>query len=471
MEQPPQFEREALEQMALPVLVDVILRQQEAIQKLFEEVIRLKAIISRNSSDSSKPPSSDLLKKSEKAREEPVEEGKRKPGGQLGHQGTTRKGFGRVDRFELVKMQQCPNCGGQSWTDIGVKTRQTARLVEKPIEIVEYQQHQCYCQNCATVVWGEMPVDVIGEQDLEASLQGMLVWLGTYAHMSYEKQQEWLVQMGLEEIGIGTLAVTTERVADSIKGKVEELADWIRDQPHTHVDETGWPVKGVKEWMWSFSGEGYALYRGADTRSRAELEAVLGEHFQGVLSSDDYSVYNGYAVDRQQKCLAHLRRHFKQLLKLMPKSQPEIGQVFIKLIDEAFAAYRSWQKLGDEVKYFRWAKEFKEKVSKAITEWMPKVGYSAGKLLRSLKNKSEQWWYFLEDPQVPPDNNRAERNLRLAVTKRKVCGGSRSMNGLENTAALLTVIQTCKAQGKSALEFFRQALIDPMALSLIPIQT
>jgi transposase len=354
---------------------------------------------------------------------------------------------------------------------MGVKTRQTARLVKNPIEIVEYQQHQCRCQSCETVVWGEMPSEVIGEQDLEASLQAMLAWLGTYAHMSYEKQQEWLLQMGVEGIGIGTLAATTERVAVSVRAKVEELADWIKTQIHTHVDETGWPVLGVKEWVWSFSGEGYALYRGADTRSRAELEAVLGEHFAGVLSSDDYSVYNGYAADGQQKCLAHLLRHFKQLLKLFPKSQQEIGRVFIKLIDEAFAMYRKWQKTQDDARYFKWAEKFQEKVNKAIEEWMPKAGYSAGKLIRNLRDKSEQWWYFLKDPKVPPDNNRAERNLRLAVTKRKVCGGSRSMDGLDNTAALLTVIQTCKAQGKCALEFFRQALIDPTGLTLIPPQT
>jgi transposase len=471
MKQPPQFERPALEQMTPSLLVDIVLRQQEAIQQLFEEIERLKAIINRDSSDSSKPPSSDFLKKSEKAKVEPLDEGKRKPGGQPGHQGTTRKGFERVDRFEEVKTEYCPNCGGQSWMDIGVKTRQTARLVKNPIEIVEYQQHQCQCQNCQTVVWGEMPSEVIGEQDLEASLQGMLAWLGTYAHMSYEKQQEWLVQMGVEGVGTGTLAATTERVAESVRPKVEELADWIKTQLHTHVDETGWPVLGVKEWLWSFSGEGYALYRGADTRSRAELEAVLGEHFEGVLSSDDYSVYNGYAADGQQKCLAHLLRHFKQLPKLLLKSQQEIGRVFIKLIEEAFAAYRKWQETQDYEKYFKWAEKFKEKVKIAITKWMPKAGYLAGKLLKNLRDKSEQWWYFLEDPKIPPDNNRAERNLRLAVTKRKVCGGSRSMDGLDNMAALLTVIQTCKAQGKSALEFFRQALIDPTGLTLIPPQT
>lgn len=471
MKQSQQFERQDLEQMAPSLLVEIILRQQEATQQLFEEVARLKAIINRNSSDSSKPPSSDFLKKSEKAKEEPLDEGKRKPGGQPGHPGSTRKGFGRVDHFAKVKPEYCPSCGGQSWVEIGLKTRQTARLVKNPIEIVEYQQQQCRCQNCETVVWGELPSDVIGNQDLEANLQGMLVWLGTYAHMSYEKQQEWLVQMGVEEIGIGTLAQTTARVAVSVRAKVEELADWIKTQIHTHVDETGWPVMGVKEWLWSFSGEGYALYRGADTRSRAELEAVLGEHFEGVLSSDDYSVYNGYAADGQQKCLAHLLRHFKQLLKIFPKSQQEIGRVFIKLIEEAFAAYRKWQKTQDYERYFKWAEKFKEKVEKAIVEWIPKAGYAAGKLLRNLRDKSEQWWYFLKDPKIPPDNNRAERNLRLAVTKRKVCGGSRSMDGLDDTATLLTVIQTCKAQGKSALEFFRQALIDPTELTLIPPQT
>lgn len=276
--------------------------------------------------------------------------------------------------------------------------------------------------------------------------------------------------MGVE-IGAGTLVATTERVAASVKETVEALANWIAEQEYNHVDETMWPIKGVKEWLWSYSGEGYALYRGADTRSRAELESVLGEEYAGVLISDDYSVYNGYSARRQQKCLAHLRRHFKKLLKLSVKSQVKIGELFIKMIDEAFAEYKKWQDSRNDEKYFSWAKRFKEKIDKAIEEWMPQVGYAAGLLLRSLKNKSEQWWYFLEDPKAPPDNNRAERNLRLAVTKRKVCGGSRSMDALENTAALLTVIQTCKAQGKSALEFFRRALIDPSALSLIPEQT
>jgi len=97
-------------------------------------------------------------------------------------------------------------------------------------------------------------------------------------------------------------------------------------------------------------------------------------------------------------------------------------------------------------------------VEVALKEWFPKAGYEAGKLLRNLKEKAEQWWYFLEHPEVPPDNNLAERALRLAVTKRKVSGGSRSMERFENTAKLLSVAQTCRFQGRSLMQFFQEAL-------------
>jgi transposase len=85
---------------------------------------------------------------------------------------------------------------------------------------------------------------------------------------------------------------------------------------------------------------------------------------------------------------------------------------------------------------------------------------------------AHQWWYFLHHPEIPHDNNLAERSLRLAVTKRKVSGGSRSMSWFEQTADLLSVIQTCRFQGKSAMTFFCDAIsahsCDLFMPSLIP---
>ena len=58
------------------------------------------------------------------------------------------------------------------------------------------------------------------------------------------------------------------------------------------------------------AGKDFCLFQAEDTRARSELETMLGNEFDGVLSSDDFSVYNGYRVQGQQKCLAHLRATF-----------------------------------------------------------------------------------------------------------------------------------------------------------------
>lgn len=161
------------------------------------------------------------------------------------------------------------------------------------------------------------------------------------------------------------------------------------------------------------------------------------------------------------------------LIKLPGLNNQEIGGSFVNLIDEAFKNYALFQQTQNILEFFSWADEFKAKVESSISEWIGKAGGEGGKLLRSLQEKAHQWWYFLDHPEIPPDNNLAERSLRLAVTKRKVSGGSRSMERFQNTANLLTVIQTCRRQGRSVIEFFEQAIkamlnSDLQAPSLIP---
>ncbi len=102
----------------------------------------------------------------------------------------------------------------------------------------------------------------------------------------------------------------------------------------------------------------------------AELETILGLNYSGVLSSDDYSVYNGYDVKAQQKCLAHLRRHFKKLIKLPGLNNQKIGEKFVKLIDEAFKNYSLFQQNQNISELFAWASEFKLKVKSSIDKWI-----------------------------------------------------------------------------------------------------
>jgi transposase len=469
---PQDLDRESLNQLSKEQLVEIILEQnkvirelQKTILQLQQEVELLKVTRDLDSSNSSKPPSGDIYKKSENKKASPQEESnppKKKPGGQPGHQGKTRKGFGRVDRYEIISPTDCIYCGQKAFASVAVKVeKQTvAQLVERPIEVVEYQRHTCVCESCGNVQTADWPQDMIPGQDLGTSLQAFLGWANNYAHMPYEKQQEMLWELGQIEIGLGTLVATNERITGAIEPSVTELSNWIKQtQPNVHVDETPWSVKGVKEWLWVVANSDFCLFTAADTRSRAELETILGTQYQGVIISDDFSVYNGYQAFAQQKCLAHLRRHFKKLIQLPGLHNQAIGEAFVDLIDEAFKNYGRWFETLDSGIYNDWVNQFKSKLDSSVNQWIDLAGATAGQLLRSLRDKAHQWWYFLEHPEVPPDNNQAERSLRLAVTKRKVSGGSRSMERFRHTANLLTVVQTCRRQGRSVIDFFAQALI------------
>lgn len=141
-------------------------------------------------------------------------------------------------------------------------------------------------------------------------------------------------------------------------------------------------------------------------------------------------------------------------------------------MDEAFKQHRQWRRNKHRQAYLDSAEQLKIQIDLTLSKWSEKAGYEAGKLLRNLRLKADQWWYFLDHPEITPDNNLAERVLRLAVTKRKVSGGSRSMARFRDTANLLSVIQTCRFQHCSVIDFFTQALMATIGVvdcpSLIP---
>ncbi|EAZ89198.1 Transposase IS66 [Crocosphaera chwakensis CCY0110] len=101
-----QLNPDELNQLSKSGLVQIILAQQKLIEQLQKEIEKLKLSRNLDSQTSSKPPSTDLLKKSEKAKTtEDDKDKKRKPGGQPGHKGKTRKGFGRIDRIQILHHQ------------------------------------------------------------------------------------------------------------------------------------------------------------------------------------------------------------------------------------------------------------------------------------------------------------------------------------------------------------------------------
>ncbi|MGA0200369.1 MAG: DUF6444 domain-containing protein, partial [Prochlorotrichaceae cyanobacterium] len=118
-EPPQKRDRESLEKLTHQELVEMVLTCQELISKQNEVLERLKSYLGKDSTTSSKPPSSDLPKRPEKAKEEKTTQGRR-PDGQKGHPGKTRKGFDRVDRSEFLPATKCNSCGSENLEKVGV---------------------------------------------------------------------------------------------------------------------------------------------------------------------------------------------------------------------------------------------------------------------------------------------------------------------------------------------------------------
>ena len=150
-----------------------------------------------------------------------------------------------------MRASHCYHCGQDlARTKISkIEKRTVAQLVERPIEIVEYQRLHLECPHCQKLVDSSWSPEMIPGQDLGIRLQGLLGWLGNYGHLPYEKQQELLWELGRIKIGVGTLVATNQRISQAIDKSVNQLQDWINSyHPPLNIDETPWSVKGVKEW-------------------------------------------------------------------------------------------------------------------------------------------------------------------------------------------------------------------------------
>lgn len=464
-------DRDTLLQLPKEQLVEAFLQQAEQIRQLqalasrqAEQINQLQSRLEQlrtDSTTSSKPPSTDLLRKPETPKnksQDQEQEQKRKPGGQPGHPGTTRRGFGKPDRFETVQPATCEHCGSTQLQVVDVETRQVACLADRPIELVQFERQTCRCVGCQATTTPAWPSRLVGQCDIDAGMMAMLGWLSHDGHLSYDKQAEFIETMCGWRPSLGTLASVTDRLAVAVEPSVQAAWQSLAEQPIVYCDETPWPVLGTKEWLWQFGTQTLSLFHAGDTRGRVELDTRLGQTFAGTWVCDDFKAYNGYESAAQQKCLAHLLRHFEKLDKLSRAEPAGLAKAFIALIEEAFAQYRQWQTQPDAAAWQHWAQAFRQRVDAAIVQWLPKAAAGGKRLLRSLRDRAQLWWQFLDNPEVRPDNNLSERNLRLAVTKRKVSGGSRSMERFAQTADLLSVIQSCRRQGRSAMEFFVRAL-------------
>lgn len=379
----------------------------------------------------------------------------RKPGRPAGHEGCSRTKPSETDRRINLTLAHCPDCGGPLGAAADCREHVQEDIVPAKKVVTVFRRHRYWCRCCGKLVQappaeGEVPRARIGPVAVAWS-----VMLKQSLGLPFAKTSRLLEDLCGLRVSPGALAQAAQRVAKKLAAETAFVRWAVRGSPAVNVDETGWRVGGQNHWLWAFVTPRHTLYRIAPSRAGRVAAAELGEDFDGVVVADFFSAYNKLS-GQQQKCTVHLLRELRECAKSNKTAQFAAFRKKLKRViadalrlvaredfDPAAFEHRIWR-LHDRL---------------AAMADTPYTDPDCRRLAKRLHRHQANLLTFLFHPGVvTPDNNRAERAIRPAVVLRKISGGSRTQNGADASAHLLSLAQTCRQNSLDFVPFLLKAL-------------
>ena len=436
-------------------------------------IAELERQLRQNSQNSSKPPSSDgpgVARASKKRKG-------RKPGGQPGHKGHHRVLVGpeRVDQMHEVKPTTCRKCqAALAGEDSRPKRHQVVEVPQLRAHVTEYRLHRLRCAECGAKTRARLP-EGVPRGAFGPNLTALVAFLTGRMRLSKREGHQFVVEALGIPVSVGSVSTVEARASAALAAPYAEVEAQVRTQPWVHMDETGWWQTRRRAWLWVRASRQLSVFRVAPTRSKAEAQRQLDPHFQGVWVTDRFAGYSWVPLGQRQVCWAHLVRDFRALAE----SPGVAGLVGRGLVAQAEALFVLWRRYQDG-HLNAWTYGRKMAPVKKRMHWLLKLGsvLSPGRPSRLCAGLLKLWpalWRFTRLDGVEPTNNRAERDLRLAVLWRKGSFGTHSEAGSRFMERMLTVTATLRTQGRGVLAFLRDAVTAALhghpAPSLLPAGT
>ncbi len=420
----------------------------------------------QNSTNSSKPPSSDGLAGEPRQRGR-RRKSRRKAGGQPGHRGAHRPLIAaeRVDEIRTVLPEQCQHCGRslpaeieQARTTVAVQRHQVTEMPPIQARVIEYQCHRVVCPECGKSTRAAVPDEVRGH--FGPQLTALIAYLTVVCRMPRRVVEALLGQVLGIEMSLGSTQKCWEEASQAVSAPCQELERHLKDEPVLNVDETGWRTNGDKRFLWAFVAVRYVVYTIAPTRGSEVLMRLLGAVFRGVLCSDRFSAYLKYHSGNAQFCWAHLKRN---LLGIVEFTKSSVVERFCRdALAQHARLFRLWRKFRsgqmDRRQLLLRSIPIQKRIFALAERHLNSSHREVRNLATALFEHNGRLFTFLELEGVEPTNNSAERALRTGVQWRKICFGSRSANGELATARLLTVAETCDLQSLNILAYLSAAI-------------
>jgi len=434
----------------------------KATAPLLERIAALEAELAKakkNSSNSSKPPSSDLVKPPKP----PAKDGKkRKRGAQPGHPQHSRHVFPpeAVNYIEPYTLDCCPECGGSlRLAKRPPDVLQQIEIIETPTVVTEHRGLAHWCRHCRKFHYAPLPEAVVKAGLFGPRLTALVAFMKGVCHASFSTIRKFLRDVAHVDVSRGCLAQLIAKTSESLASAYAELFSRLPGEAVLNVDETGHKEYREKFWTRCFRAQLYTLFRIDKSRGAKVLVEVLGTEFNGVLGCDYFGAYRKYMREFDvlvQFCLAHLIRDVKFLLTLPGREDRAYGRRVRAALRELFAVIHRRDKLT-AAGFQRALKAARQQVLKAATTRVPQ-GNHAQNLAKRFREHGEAYFRFITTPGIEPTNNLAEQAIRFVVIDRRITLGTRSETGRRWCERIWTTIATCAQQGRSVFKFLLDSI-------------
>lgn len=432
------------------------LRRENAV--LRAENADLRARLGQDSSNSSRPPSSDGLAKP--APRSLRKRSGRRPGGQPGHEGRTLRQV--ADPHERIAHEPagCGGCGeGLDAAPVtGVAVRQVFDLPDIGVRVSEHRIVSRRCR-CGRVTAGRAPDGVDAPVQYGPRVNAAAVYLQQALFGAQARTARAMADLFGVPMSAGGVAAAHTRAGQALADSefVDQVRDALTGASVVHVDESGLRVAGRLHWVHVATTGKYTLVWVHPKRGRAGIDAgQVMACMAGIAVHDAWAPYDTYAPAGHQLCCAHLLRELTAAAELAP-GQVWPGQATDALLalktqaDAARAAGRTGIDpglLAEQTCLFRQAALVAVKDHQHETS---KTGRKLTALGRRMRDRIDDYLRFTADLRSPFDNNAAEQQIRMVKIRQKVSGSLRTLDGAQQFALIRSYLATATAHGRNIM--------------------
>ena len=445
------------------------------IASLNQTIRELKEQINKNSKNSSKPPSSDGLKKPAVNKNKSLRESSgKKQGAQEGHDGVHLSVISDPDHIENHMHSDCTGCPHRAECLSKACIKETRHEVDTVVTVDVTAHNAIEVRECPLhggVKTGSFPENIKATVQYGKNLQAMVVAFNTVGAVSINRTHEILSSVFNILLATGTIKNMVTRCAESLKNTYERIRLKMISLGLLHCDETGGRVDGKTCWVHVASDQDYTYLTINQKRGQIGMDAAdVLPHARGIIVHDCWGSYWKYQDMTHAICCAHLLRELNGVIENHPEQTWAVR--FKKLLlDMKKVRDKALLSDKDEISCYHRHKFDMEydAIIKTAYEENPLPETPAKKrgrkkkskvlnLICRLDNYKESVCLFIKNLCVPFDNNQAERDLRMVKVKTKVSGCFRSEEGAQEYLTIMSYIGSARKHGINAFMAIREAL-------------